>query len=69
MMVHTGLKPHGCQLCKKAFKNRVDLRHHYTRWHQVNVKKETLNVRAKYTFELPTSNNSFVDESNYSEIS
>lgn len=41
ILVHTGEKPFTCSFCEKAYKNRVDLRLHCQRVHQVNITKRT----------------------------
>lgn len=39
MLTHTGEKPYACSFCDKAYKNRVDLRFHCQRVHQINISK------------------------------
>lgn len=41
ILVHTGEKPFTCSFCEKAYKNRVDLRLHCQRVHQVNITKRS----------------------------
>jgi len=55
MLFHSGVKPHARKLCSKSYKSKLDLRYHYTRFHEVNVQQVIVKNRISYTIELPNA--------------
>ena len=53
MLMHTGGYAYACELCEKAYRSRIDLRTHYTHYHDVTILEERVNTRAVYTIQLP----------------
>jgi len=43
---HTDARPYCCSLCSKTYRNRVDLRHHCTRVHNVELPLKRRNITA-----------------------